>query len=467
MMIKFKKLGLSLLLGVMFVTTPVISDIKGLNSVVSAQDQSVTVQGQAAIDGNRDSAQKKALADAFRNAVEKGLGVWVKSQTEVKDFETKKDEILTRSEGYVTEHEILNESESDGIYTVTIKATVAVDKIGADLKKLVGRLKTQMGNPAISFVLTTWENKGIKTTVNLNQSTDTSLNTEASEGVKTVNSIDTPDGSYVEADSTNPNMAVKTSSKVNREVSLQKIDESVWKKYPDLTIVDSFKQEFIEKGFDLKATDEATQIANSGSLAQTSIDIGDRAKIRVMAEKEGANFVARGEVQVIDSKLNENTGSYVVTSKLGVEIIDVNSGDIVASYSNTASASSSSQENARAQSIKKVAVLAARTMASQTIDKWQDRANNGMKFTIEVRNVKSARGQKMPFLKALKAVAQITSQTSPKENTLLLDVMYKGKKDELGEALLDQIGNEKGFSEKEFEGPDDEGGKIIFKFTNK
>ncbi|MBC7474495.1 MAG: flagellar assembly protein T N-terminal domain-containing protein [Candidatus Sericytochromatia bacterium] len=464
---KLKKLALSLLLGAMTVISPVITSNNVFSSIAVAQDQSITVQGQAAIDGNKAAAQKKALADAFRNAVEKGLGVWVKSQTEVKDFETKKDEILTRSEGYVTEHEILNETESDGIYTVTIKAQVAVDKIGADLKKLVGRLKTQMGNPAIAFVLTTWENKGIKTTVNLNQNTDHSLSTQASEGVQAVNSIDTPEGSYVGATSTNPNMAVKTSSKVSREVSIQKIDESVWKKCADATIVDSFKQEFLEKGFDLKATDEAMEIANSVSLAQTSIDISDRAKVRVLAEKEGANFIARGEVQVIDSRMNENTGSYVVTSKVGVEIIDVNSGDIVASYSNTASASSSSQENARAQSIKKVAILGAKTMASQTIDKWQDRSNNGMKFTIEVRNVKSARGQKMPFLKALKAIAQITSQTSPKENTLLLDVMYKGQKSELGEALLEQIGKEKGFSEKEFEGPDDDAGKIIFKFTQK
>lgn len=464
---KLKKFSLSLLLGTMTVISPVISSNLLFNSIAVAQDQSITVQGQSAIDGNKATAQKKALTEAFRNAVEKGLGVWVKSQTEVKDFETKKDEILTRSEGYVTEHEILNETESDGIYTVTIKAQVAVDKIGSDLKKLVGRLKTQMGNPAIAFVLTTWENKGIKTTVNLNQNTDHSLSTQVSEGVQSVNSIDTSDGSYIEATSTNPNMAVKTSSKVNREVSIQKIDESVWKKCADATIVDSFKQEFLEKGFDLKATDEAMEIANSLSLAQTSIDISDRAKVRILAEKEGANFIARGEVQVIDSRMNENTGSYVVTSKVGVEIIDVNSGDIVASYSNTASASSSSQENARAQSIKKVAILGAKTMASQTIDKWQDRSNNGMKFTIEVRNVKSARSQKMPFLKALKAIAQVTSQTSPKENILLLDVMYKGQKSDLGQALIDQVGKEKGFSEKEFEGPDDDGGKIIFKFTQK
>lgn len=398
------------------------------NISVVAKDQTVTVQGIASLDGaSKDIVHKKALNDAFRNAVEKGLGVWIKSQSEVKDFELKKDEIITRAEGYVTEHEIINETESGGVYTVTIKATVAIDKIGADFKQLVGRVKTQMGNPSIAFVLTTWENRGKKASANL----------------------------------------TKETTSTTKDISLQLIDETVWKKYPDLTIVDSFKQEFLEKGFDLKATDKAIEIANSESLAKTSIDVGDRSKVRNLAEKEGANYVARGELQVIDFIYNESSGSYLVTSKVGVEIIDVGSGDIVSSYSNTASASASSVENAKNQSIKKVAILGAKTLASQTLDKWQDRANNGMKYTIEIRNITSARSQKIPFMKALKNIAQITSQTSPEQTTLLLDVLYKGKKDELGEAILEQVGSEKGFSESEFEGPEDENGKIIFRFVKK
>lgn len=438
------------------------------NNYAIAQEQYVTVQGNSSIEGtNKDSAQKKALSDAFRNAVEKGIGVYVKSQTEVENFEVKKDQILTRAEGYVTEHEIIKETEESGIYTITIKAKVSIDKIGADLKQLVGRVKTQMGNPSISFVLTTWENKGIKTTVNLNQNNESSLDIKASDGVKTVNSYDSPEQSYLEASSTDPNMSVKSKSNVKKEISLQKIDENIWKKYPDMTIIDAFKQEFLEKGFDLKATDKAIQIASSESLAQTSVNINDRNEIRKIAEKEGANFVARGEVQIIDSKFNENTSNYVVTSKVGIEIIDVNSGDIVAVYSNTTNASSNSVENARVQSIKKIAILGAKILAGQTIDKWQERANNGMKYTIELKNMTSSRSQKLPFMKAIKAIAQITSQTSPTPTTLLIDVMYKGKKDELGEAIIEQIGNEKGFSESEFEGPGDDGGKIIFNFIQK
>ena len=147
------------------ITFIAISQFIFFNNPVIAEEQYTIVQGNASIEGNKDIAKKKALSDAFRNAVERGLGVWIKSQSEVKDFELKKDEILTRAEGYVTSYEILNEQEHDGLYTVTIKAKVSVDKIGEDVKKMVGILKTQMGNPSISFVLTTWVNKGNKETL--------------------------------------------------------------------------------------------------------------------------------------------------------------------------------------------------------------------------------------------------------------------------------------------------------------
>lgn len=462
------KLAIGVILAFSVLNNTFTSNNYTFNSIAYSQDQEVIVQGSAAMEGsNKDLAQKKALSDAFRNAVEKGLGVWVKSQTEVKNFEVQKDQILTKSEGYVTDHEIINEGEEGGVYTVTIKAKVAVDKIGADFKKLVSRVKTQMNNPTIAFVLTTWESKGIQSKVNLAQNTDISLDTKVSNGVKAINVVENNNGSYIEALSSDPNMSINTSSKIKKEISVQKIDEALWKKYPDMTIIDSFQQEFIEKGFDSKATDEARQIAGAESMAQTSININDRKTIREMATNEGANYVARGELQVIDSRFNESTGNYVVTSKVGVEIIDVNSGDIVATYSNTSSASNNSLETAKAQSIKKVAVLASKTLASQTIDKWQDRANNGMKYTIEIRNVISPRSQKIPFIKALKNFAQVTSQVEPKQGILLIDIVYKGAKDELQEAILEGIASVKGFSESEFDGPNDENGKIVFKFIKK
>ncbi len=273
--------------------------------------------------------------------------------------------------------------------------------------------------------------------------------------------------SYKVKGSVDSSSAVDASMKVTQsKASSMRLSETEWKKYSDMTIIDSFNQEFKEKGFDLMATDEARKIAQTESLASTSIDVFDREQVRKKAEKEGANFVARGEVQIIDYQISESTGNTIVRSKVGIEIIDVNSGDIVGVYSNTTKATSASREEAEAQAIKKIAVLAAKTLASQTVDTWEKRGTLGQFYTIEARNITNIRKQQRPLIKAIESVATIRQQTNPAEKILLIQVSYKGNKNKLGDAILDKLDSDKtpGFSDKEFDGPKIEEGKIVFKF---
>lgn len=389
-----------------------------------AADQEVTVTGTAPIAGSKNQAQKEALKEAFRSAVEKGIGVWIKSSTEVKNNITVQDQILAKAEGYVKDHEVIREGEEKGQYFVTIRAKVSIDQIGADFERLLGRVKAQMDTPSISFVLTTWKKRGISRSALLTETrTDTS-----------------------------------------RSVSLEKIDENLYKKYPNQNIIDSFQQEFITKGFDTKATDKARAIALTESLAVTSINPLDRQAVRESAEKEGANYVARGEVKIIDVQPSSSSSRQDVTAEINVEIIDVGSGDTVGSYSNTVTAADTSELTSEAQAIKKAAILAARTMADQVLKKWQERALSGRSYTIEIRNIKSARSQRMPLITMISSLATIRSQTSPQPTVLSLDVLYQGTKDKLGKAIVDAIGDKPGFKEDEFDGPNDEGGKIIFQF---
>lgn len=539
----------------------VLTIIFASNNICYSASDRVIVTGRAEIIGkNIDAARNKALADAFRNAVEVGLGVWTKSESEVKDATLVKDEILTRAEGYVIDHEIVKEGHESGFYYITISAKVAIDKIGTDFKRLVGRVKTAMGNPSITFVLTTWEKIGLKgsnSEMSINyesesrrEKIDTEESLDAKKGSDTYDALSTDekfagkgassqkvsvkaslasdrrgkssvilsgrtsesdekfDGSVdasetldytenanVQLNSSQSNSVKSTVSysgevkrksldyqsykmkdqketststdnfrKTAKSSNYQKIDEKLWKKYPDMTIIDAFQQEFKNKNFDLKATDKAREIALAESLAKTSVDPSDRKAVREEAEKEGANFVARGEAKILDIQQSENTGNFEVTAQVNVEIIDVNSGDIVASYTNTASASNKSEANARVQSIKKIAVLAARTLADQTISTWQERSLSGRQYSIEIRNIKSMRKQKKPIMDAVEAIAQIVSQTSPQDGVLLLNVLYKGDKRKLGDQIMEQLETKPGFSENEFDGPFDEGGKIVFKF---
>lgn len=256
----------------------------------------------------------------------------------------------------------------------------------------------------------------------------------------------------------------ESNASLDASVTTGKIDETMFAKFADMGIIDGFQQEFKEKGFDLKAADKAREIAVAPSAAQTGINVSDRSAVRDLAEKEGANYVARGEVTLLGQ--NENaSGQIEVTAKIGTEIIDVNSGDIVASYSNTVTALNSNVDKAKAQAVKKASVVAAKTLASQTLQTWQERAEKGRQYTIEIRNIKRARSQKMPLEKALKSICSITAQTSPSTGVQTYTVLFKGSKSDLGEALLGAIGDAKGFSEDEFDGPNDENGKIVFKFT--
>jgi hypothetical protein len=361
---------------------------------VSAADREVVVTGRAPIvGGNVQAAKNAALKDAFRQAVEKGVGIWIKADTEVKENTVVRDRILSDAQGYVTSYNILDEGKTNGTYFVTVQAMVAVDKIGHSVKDLIGQLKTQMDSPRISFVLTTWGSGG--------------------------------------------------------------------NKLADSTIISSFNQEFTEKGFDLTATDRAMEIALTPAIDNSFIR--DRIKIREMAVKDGANYIARGELRVLNVEPLE--GDYRVTVQVEAEIIDINSGENIASVMNNFSAVNANAAEARSNAIKKASIGAARILAGQTMENWKNRSQTGRMYTIEIQNISSMTGQKLPFLKVMKEIASgIIGQSSPTEGSFAVTISYGGSKDDLMLAIYEVLQCKPGFTPSEMDGPYDEGGKLVYKF---
>ena len=300
----------------------------------------------------------------------------------------------------------------------------------------------QKARPSIAFVLTTWEKKGIVTT---------SLNQKSESNSASEEALDE------ESDASASNETVQV------ETTVGSFTEDVWKKVPDNQIVDKFQQQFVKQQFNVKASDLARNIALAPSLAKTGVDPSDRAAVRKLAEKEGVNYVARGEVAVLNYQ--RATGNKVKASlQIGVEVINVNSGEIVASFSNAVHTVAASMEVARNGGINKAAVVAARNLSEQVMEAWINAADNGSQYIVELRNMKSARSQKMPFEKALKGVATLSSQTQPQKDIVTYTVVFKGSKSDLGMAILEAIGDKPGFDEKSFDGPGDDEGKIIFEF---
>ncbi|MCX7826844.1 MAG: hypothetical protein N2689_14995 [Verrucomicrobiae bacterium] len=101
----------------------------------------VTAVGMAP--GNATNAREQALTDALREAVRKGAGVDVVSQTKVSDFLLEYDRVFAASFGYVRGYTVTKAGlEDDGIYRVTVRAQVGEgrpdmsDKLA--LKMIVG-----------------------------------------------------------------------------------------------------------------------------------------------------------------------------------------------------------------------------------------------------------------------------------------------------------------------------------------
>ena len=91
----------------------------------------VVVTGVAPLSGG--DYQKEALKNALYNAVEKAVGVQVKSDTLVKNYQVIKDQILMRAEGYVKKWEVQAEGNQADSYQMTIKAWVGKGTLNKDL----------------------------------------------------------------------------------------------------------------------------------------------------------------------------------------------------------------------------------------------------------------------------------------------------------------------------------------------
>jgi hypothetical protein len=83
--------------------------------------------------GTSSLSREDAVRQAQRAAVEQGIGVFIRSETEVRNFELKKDEIFTRAQGYITRFSVISEEKAGEVYKVKILATVSLDRIKDDL----------------------------------------------------------------------------------------------------------------------------------------------------------------------------------------------------------------------------------------------------------------------------------------------------------------------------------------------
>lgn len=119
----------------------------------------VTAKGLGTIiGGDKSRGRDVALQDAKRQAIEQGAGVYVQSETEVKNYEEMKDRFLTRSQGFIGQYRVISEGVDGKDYFVEIEAEVYLDAILeglADLDILQSR-KMMIFIPEITHETPDW-----------------------------------------------------------------------------------------------------------------------------------------------------------------------------------------------------------------------------------------------------------------------------------------------------------------------
>jgi hypothetical protein len=70
---------------------------------------------------------------AKRDAIEKGIGQILLSQTEIENFQLKRDQIITKTIGSVKKYEVLAKGEEAGLIEIRIKAVLARNAMRGDL----------------------------------------------------------------------------------------------------------------------------------------------------------------------------------------------------------------------------------------------------------------------------------------------------------------------------------------------
>src|SRR3972149_9581500 len=116
-----------------------------------AEPQVVNVTGVAPYSaGNDAKARDMAIQDAMRKAVEQAVGTMVTAETMVQDYQVIRDNVLTKTQGYIQKYDVISSGAKGNLYEVAISATVAVENLKDDLAAL-GLLHARVEKPRVLF----------------------------------------------------------------------------------------------------------------------------------------------------------------------------------------------------------------------------------------------------------------------------------------------------------------------------
>ncbi len=98
------------------------------------ETKTVSAEGVASIEqGALDIARGHAIEDAQKRAVAQAIGSTIGSRTQIENYQTISDKILSRTKDYITKYRVIGENRDSGLLRVRITADVAMGKLKGDL----------------------------------------------------------------------------------------------------------------------------------------------------------------------------------------------------------------------------------------------------------------------------------------------------------------------------------------------
>ena len=92
--------------------------------------------------------KESALKDAYRDAIERAVGLYVDAEQMVKNDELVSDQILTQSNAYIENFDLVKESTENGLVTVRILATVRKSDLTKRISDVMPSQTFSLGNSA-------------------------------------------------------------------------------------------------------------------------------------------------------------------------------------------------------------------------------------------------------------------------------------------------------------------------------
>lgn len=148
---KGKRLTLNLTLQGTLLIGPAIA-LQTLSPRIAHAEATPQVVSFKAVRGEGTSAVA-ARQDAFRNAISQAVGVFVRSDTTVRDYVTQSDKVRTSSQGFIKSFKLIEENTlPDGIIEAIYAIDVSTAPLKADLKSVVGTEFSNVGHPTVAVV---------------------------------------------------------------------------------------------------------------------------------------------------------------------------------------------------------------------------------------------------------------------------------------------------------------------------